>query len=146
MIEQKQHFDAFEAYYKLGTDRTLSASARKVGITPSTAYRWAKVFKWKTRVLKRDRAVHSKVLRSIDKEFVDLRNQRLREIIAMHDVLGYTLKNAFEKIKNRSLEIETIADLVRVVETKDRLTRLEMLLQSETVVDSDLNITVGFED
>ena len=146
MIEQKQHFDAFENYYKLGVDRTLSASARKTGITPTTAYRWAKLFKWKARVLKRDRDVHNKVLQNIDNDFINLRNKRLQEIVAMHDILGYTLKNAFEKIKNRSLQIETVSDLVRVVETKDRLTRLEMLLQSDKIVDSDLNITVGFED
>jgi len=124
MRETLQHRDAFEAYYKMGTNRSCTKVATKVGVKPETVEKWSKELQWQQRVEDRDKEIADRVAKKNIEEDIDTRlilnkaiNKSVHIYITMVD--GKT-----------SIDLDTVKILDSLVNSHIKLTPVEVKAES----------------
>jgi hypothetical protein len=114
--ETAKHQRAFEVYFSLGPNRSLSMVASKLGVSVAAVKKWSREFGWQQRVADRDMAVSGLVRERVTKVEVD-RRSRNRQIVQA-GIIATARAIAEGRIK------PTLADL-------DRMIRLELVVEHE---------------
>lgn len=107
--ERDIHRSAFEYYYAMGNERNLRDVAKEFNKSLTSIHNWSISFDWKSRIELRD-AETSKLLEKRT-------NETIVEIKAKyHTFLKAMIAKAIEDFKARNLKIETVHDLVRIMQ------------------------------
>jgi hypothetical protein len=67
MKETLRHQEAFDYYYSLGDTRRLLKVSQKVGVAEATVKRWSTTFKWRSKIVARDKKNAAALAKKTDK-------------------------------------------------------------------------------
>lgn len=112
-VEKQQHREAFEVYYLLGEGkRSIRKVAKQLGRPPSTIQIWAQSFNWQERAEIRDAEVQ--------RQFGELQKKTNDTLVDMkatyHKFLKALIAEALADMKAKKLKIESIGELIKVME------------------------------
>lgn len=116
--ENKRQAEAFDYYYSLGPDRTYDKVAEYIGRSRSSVLGWANKYKWKDRVIQRDRENNIKLFKRTDNEMVDRLEQYRKAVLI--SVLGF-----LKDLKEQKIKIKTVPEFVKMVELDMKLMELQ---------------------
>jgi len=131
--EGQRHLDAFEYYYMLGDNRSLSNVATHCKVSIPTAKNWSTCFNWQLRVEQRDveinRQYAKKLINSIAKTKADYR----QDIKAAFSTVKFTLMQLVNNMKTdpNTIKVKDVSDLNTLMTALDKLTRLDLTLLGE---------------
>lgn len=161
MKETQQQKDAFEDYWNLGTDRSLTklqehytGLALKTGkMAPSirSLKRWSTLYNWQEKVMLRAKNINLGVEERITNEEINMRVESLKNARQAVDTLRSLLQSAFYKDEDGKhklkpdIEITSTKDLEKVASAiiKGEL-GIQNLIEPEEHMTGTLKIT--FED
>lgn len=134
--EKGKHLSAFELYYALGADRSLSEVARRFHTSPAAVHQWSVAFDWQKRLDARERLVADLVAQKANEDEAQLRADALKicraSIIRYAQSLQPTRDAAGNIIAPATADIRA-ADFVNLVKL-DRFLRGEAESRSELVL------------
>ena len=116
--ESAKILNAFQFYYKLSHERTLTKVSSKVHKSIQTLMIWAKAYKWKSRVEEMDRKVQERSLESFDNLLVTAKRENLKIIRAAKISLAAEFKRIQAKGQNFPVSLTEF----------ERLAKLELLM------------------
>jgi len=117
-VEKQHHKEAYEIYYMMPSEkRSIRAVARQLGKAPSTIQSWAESFNWQERVEVREAEIAARFKEIQAKNDDTLINMKA----SFHKVLKATIAEAIEDIKKKRLKIESIPELLKVMELDMKL-------------------------
>jgi transposase len=128
--ESLRHREAFEYYYGMGKDRSLSQVASRFDVTVQAVGKWSSSFNWQERIEQRDIENGKRLAKKTDDTIVETK-ANYRKIIKA------CIAQAVEKIRNRELTAATIQDLERLIKT-DMLLLGEATERNDTLFKLDL--------
>ena len=140
MKEKQKHLEAFEYYYSLGDNRSLTAVAKKFKVSINSVVKWRKAFNWDLRVQQRDIENAQKLKEKINLDVVNTKADYRKTIHAMHQMLKKSLKEYVER--NKPAEIKTVRDLARVADILEKLVTLDMKLVGETEENKEIRVVI----
>jgi len=131
MFEKDKHREAFEYFYNLGDDRTLQQVAEKFKVSRQAITEWKKEFGWLDRIAKRDLAIIQEVEKKIGKAIVQAKYDYHTQIDTNLKLLRAIVATAYERIKNKQIEVTNLAEFSMALATFERLIRLDLFLLGE---------------
>lgn len=133
MRETGRHLEAFEYYYRLGSDRTYEAVARQFNGSHRTVNRWGKEFNWQERVRLRELEDSKKAAEKSSKEVVNVKAKQLKEVRGIiEDVeteLGYirqAVSNSKEALQAGDIKAGNPRDLDYLAKALGGLRKIKM--------------------
>jgi predicted DNA-binding protein YlxM (UPF0122 family) len=112
------HKEAFEFYYSLGSDRSITQVAHKFNVTRSAIAKWSKSFDWQDRIKIRDIEISKKLQQKTDTTIISTK-ANYRKIIQA------SIATYVDALKNKGITVRTIRDLVDLM-------KLDLELLGET--------------
>lgn len=106
--EQKKHKEAFEMYYAMGDERSMRKLAKALNTSLTTVNNWAQSFDWTSRIEVRDAQVGRMLEAKTNETVVEMKAK-------YHTFLKGLIARAIENFKEKTLNIEDIDDLVKVI-------------------------------
>lgn len=76
--EKAKHAAAWELYYALGADRSLSEVARRFNTSPTAVHQWSVAFDWQKRLVEREKIVSQLVAQKAVEDEAQLRADALK--------------------------------------------------------------------
>ena len=139
MKETLQNKEAFENYYSMGNDRSLSKLKAKLMslkcpysvLDLKTFQRWSKAFNWQERIALRDINNGKELEKKVDKEIVNSKAD-------YRTLVKKVVQKFEEKLKDNKIRIERPEDL-------NIMAKLDLVLMGEAPEDKDLEIHVTIE-
>jgi len=119
-VETLRHREAFDFFYILGYERSISKVANQFGVSFTSARKWSESFSWKDRVQKRD----GELADAMDEQS---KQDTLRLRTKIKDVIGSVIDRSVVEIDGKlipTFHIEGVQDFERAV-------RLFQLLNGE---------------
>ena len=108
-VETLKHTKAFEYYYSLGDERTLTQVGKKFKVSGGTLGKWSAKFKWGDRVQARDKAIGVRLKYESDKDTTETRRNILKIIRTL--VTNALVEDEDGNVKIKGIEIKSIAEL-----------------------------------
>lgn len=156
MVETKRHGDAFDYYYSLGNDRTLSALQVHCKCSPRAVANWSKAFNWKERIIQRDLEINKRTEEKTNNAIVNTKADYRADIKKNRDVLVVIrqrfeklVEDATEKIESGVIEIKDVTDLDKVATSLKKLhdldreyIKLDLILVGDSDQREDQGITI----
>jgi len=141
MIETLRHKEAFEYYYSLGDKRSCHKVGIKFAISRQSIEKWAKNFNWKERVGLRDIDNGKKLEAKTDKTIVNSKADYRAEIKTQLGILKAILNKVIQDFKkNEILDVENVKDLEKVINSYEKLCKLDLLMMGESTERGELKI------
>jgi len=141
MIETLRHKEAFEYYYSLGDKRSCHKVGIKFAISRQSIEKWAKNFNWKQRVEQRDIENGKKLEAKTDKTIVNSKADYRAEIKTQLGILKAILNKVIQDFKkNEILDVENVKDLEKVINSYEKLCKLDLLMMGESTERGELKI------
>lgn len=137
---------AFEVYYSLGEDRSLSKVSRMTNFNINKLVRWRKKFGWEKMIADRDnlvydalkaRAVTGVVKAKID--YSNIINKLIKEVIANMEDYNRKVAEVNKKAKNPK-EMLPYKSLIYSAEDFERLVKLDLLMRGESTERKEVSI------
>lgn len=141
--EKRVHAAAFEHYYSLGDDRTLSKVAKYMKVTEQTVQKWSSKFKWQERIRVRE-------VQALDRTNVHTKLQIDEVKKAVADYLGDELRSTVEydkdgKLKVHGPKIKTLKDIEKAIDVYYRITgELSKEEQARAIKDTGNGVNIQF--
>jgi hypothetical protein len=137
--ETLKHVEAFETYYWMGDQRSLSGVARKVKVTVQAVAKWSTSFSWNERVKERDEKVIKKLRSRSDAEAMAVKERQLQIVRATQTRYAQRLASEENRSKVGASKYEPNAnDAIRAMRHEQLLTgqatsRPEVLVNQQTL-------------
>lgn len=137
---------AFEVYYSLGEDRSLSKVSRMTNFNINKLVRWRKKFGWEKMIADRDnlvydalkaRAVTGVVKAKID--YSNIINKLIKEVITNMEDYNRKVAEVNKKAKNPK-EMLPYKSLIYSAEDFERLVKLDLLMRGESTERKEVSI------
>ena len=132
--ESLERKSAYEYYYSLGKDRSLTQVSAKVGKARCTIANWSKWFKWQKRVEARDQVIAKQLEKKVDNEIINTKANYRKEIKQNLNIIKLALRTALVKVGDgfkSAAEVEEVRDLSALVTAYERLVKLDLQLLGE---------------
>ena len=143
MKETLRHREAFEYYYSLGDKRSLTLVAHKFNISKQSTTKWNKNFNWQKRVEQRDIENAKSLEKKTNRTVVNSKADYRAEIKTQLGILKAILNQVIKDFQNKEIiEVSTMNELKEVVNSYEKLCKLDLVLMGEAPEDKDINITV----
>ena len=147
MIETLRHKEAFEYYYSLGDKRSCHKVGIKFAISRQSIEKWAKNFNWKERVGLRDIDNGKKLEAKTDKTIVNSKADYRAEIKTQLGILKAILNKVIQDFKkNEILDVENVKDLEKVINSYEKLCKLDLSIMGENLDKQEVIINIIGED
>jgi len=117
MKETLRHREAFEYYYSLGHDRSLTSVALQCGISERSVAAWSKAFDWQARIEQRDQENARRIQQKTDETIVGVKAKYRK-------VIGAAISDFVARLKAGQIVVDSVSDL-------ERLVKLDLLLMGE---------------
>ena len=148
MKENPNHIKVFELYYTMGSHRSL---AKLYQTYPKdmpklvTLKSWSKAFNWQQRVEQRDiennKALEDKLKPETNKVIVNSKADYRAEIKTQIGILKAILNKVIQDFKkNEILDVENVKDLEKVINSYEKLCKLDLLMMGESTERGELKI------
>ena len=135
MNETRRHQEAFEYYYMLQNERSLSKVADHFGVSRPTVTIWSQRFDWPQRIIERDNKNMATIREQNDKDVVsDMQSYR--------KIIRASVKDYIDRLKSGKIKIDSVKDFTQLVKLDMELCGYVDVLEKETKVDDDSNINV----
>lgn len=108
--ETIRHREAFEYYWSMGADRTLTAVAEKFGVSETAAKGWSVAFEWRDKVNLRDNKVADVISNKNINEAVKARRQLV--VLARASLAQYARELKAGNIKFVASDLERLGSLL----------------------------------
>ena len=150
MKENPNHIKVFELYYTMGSDRSLIKLHQKYpDITPKidTLKNWSKAFNWQQRVEQRDiennKALEDKLKPETSKVIVNSKADYRAEIKTQLGILKTILNKVIQDFKkNEILDVENVKDLEKVINSYEKLCKLDLSIMGENLDKQEVIINI----
>jgi len=143
MIETLRHKEAFEYYYSLGDKRSCHKVGIKFAISRQSIEKWAKNFNWKQRVEQRDIENGKKLEAKTDKTIVNSKADYRAEIKTQLGILKAILNKVIQDFKkNEILDVENVKDLEKVINSYEKLCKLDLSIMGENLDKQEVIINI----
>jgi len=148
MKENPNHVKVFELYYTMGSYRSLAKLCQKYpNDMPKlvTLKSWSKAFNWQQRVEQRDiennKALEDKLRPETSKIIVNSKADYRAEIKTQLGILKAILNKVIQDFKkNEILDVENVKDLEKVINSYEKLCKLDLLMMGESTERGELKI------
>jgi hypothetical protein len=143
MKETLQHKEAFEYYYTLGDKRSYTQVGQKFDVSKNSVYQWAKAFNWQQRAEQRDIELSRQLEKKTNANILNTKGDYRADIKQQINLLKVILNKAIKKVKDKDgnfIEVETINDLKDVINSYDKLSRLDLNMMGEADQPEEVNI------
>jgi hypothetical protein len=142
---------AFEKYYMLGPERSLTALSRVSNHELNKLSRWRRDFDWETKVAERDEMVGN-ILKAkavtnvalIKIEYCGFINKLIRKMLEQMDEYNKRVEEVNKKAKTPK-DMVNYKSLIYNAEDFERLIKLELLLRGESI-DSKKTMEISYTD
>jgi len=143
MIETLRHKEAFEYYYSLGDKRSYPQVALKFTVSKTSLKKWAKAFNWKERVGLRDIENGKKLEAKTDRTIVNTKADYRAEIKTQLGILKAILNKVIQDFKsNNILDVENVKDLEKVINSYEKLCKLDLSIMGENLDKQEVIINI----
>lgn len=135
-MEEKPHqSQAFEVYYDMGKNRSLTRLADKLDYSVQSVLNWSKEFRWQDRIAERDK-----------QNLAIMRRQRLDESEKMRTVYQQAIRQVLAeqflkplKSGELDLKVDSLSDVRRMMEMDINLERIDRDEEKYNAVKSELD-------
>ena len=147
--------EAFNIYFKLGSERSYKRVAKMMGVKERTVARWAKKENWQTRIEQRDIEVSRGLEKKINEAVIDEKAAYRQDIKAAMAPIRNAIKEVIDEIKAKQKIgqmvgwVKSIDDYERLIRTYERMAKLDLLLLGEKTGDeqeSNVKVNVYIPD
>ena len=150
MKENPNHIKVFELYYTMGSDRSLIKLHQKYpDVTPKidTLKNWSKAFNWQQRVEQRDiennKSLENKLKPETNKVIVNSKADYRAEIKTQIGILKAILNKVIQDFKNNEiLDVDNVKDLEKVINSYEKLCKLDLLMMGENLDKQEVIINI----
>jgi len=147
--ENPNHIKVFELYYTMGSNRSLAKLCQKYpNDMPKlvTLKSWSKAFNWQQRVEQRDiennKSLENKLKPETNKAIVNSKADYRAEIKTQIGILKAILNKVIQDFKkNEILDVDNVKDLEKVINSYEKLCKLDLLMMGEATEKGELKIT-----
>jgi len=146
MEETLRHQEAFNYYYSLGNTRRLLLVSQKVGVAEATVKRWSTYFKWRDKIIRRDKENARKLAKKVDKAILKTKSDYHKEVQDSLGLIRGVLALIAQKVKDKTLKADSAKDLGTLIKAQDAAIRLEQLLSGKADSRPEHVITVQYID
>jgi hypothetical protein len=141
MKETLRHKEAFEYYYILGDKRSYPQVASKFTVSRTSIKKWSKAFNWQERVEQRDIEIGKGLEAKTNENVVNTKADYRAEIKVQFSIFKFMLNKLIEKFKNNEpLEIKNLDNLKIVVDSYEKLIRLDLTLIGEASIIEEIEL------
>ena len=150
MKENPNHIKVFELYYTMGSNRSLAKLCQKYpNDMPKlvTLKSWSKAFNWQLRVEQRDiennKSLENKLKPETNKVIVNSKADYRAEIKTQIGILKAILNKVIQDFKNNEiLDVDNVKDLEKVINSYEKLCKLDLLMMGENLDKQEVIINI----